>query len=160
MEALGTAPPRALRRIGEVASITGLTPRAIRYYEQLGMLSPATHEAGTNRRYDDHDVERLQQIKMLRDTIGLSLSEVQTFLGTDDLRRALREEYWHAASAAERLDVIGRADTILRRRVELLAAKVAAVTALLHEEQAGLQRLETLRQEQTALAADSTLTTV
>lgn len=82
-----------LRRIGGVAEAAGLTQRAIRYYEELGLLKPAAHLSGANRRFDDEDLERLRLIKRLRDVVGLELAEVQTFLETDEERRMLRGEY-------------------------------------------------------------------
>ena len=54
-------------RIGEVAQLTGTTPRTIRYYEELGLLAPTTaREPGAHRVYDDADVERLQEVLRLR----------------------------------------------------------------------------------------------
>ena len=38
--------PERLLRIQEVAADTGLTPRAIRYYEELGLLAPAARSDG------------------------------------------------------------------------------------------------------------------
>src|SRR5438034_1132367 len=73
-------PSAALRRIGDVAELTRLTTRTIRYYEELGLLNPAAHVSGANRRYDDEDVERLLLIKRLREVVGLGLAEVKTFL--------------------------------------------------------------------------------
>ena len=56
-----------LLRIQEVATELGLTPRSIRYYEELGLLSPAARSQGAYRLYDASDVERLRFIKALRD---------------------------------------------------------------------------------------------
>ena len=135
----------ALRRIGDVAEATALTPRAIRYYEELGLLKPAAHVSGANRRYDDEDVERLQLIKRLRDVVGLSLADVRTFLETEDERRALSREYHSTDDPARRGEVLDRVVPILRRRVELLETKLSAVLSLLEEERARLHRVAGLR---------------
>ena len=140
-------PERALVRIGDAAQATGLTPRAIRYYEELGLLRPAAHAAGTNRRYDGADLERLREIKRLRDVAGLGLADVQAFLETEDLRRELRVEYFAAATARERLNVLDRAEPNLQRRVRLLEGKLAAMQALLDAERARLKQLAVLRRE-------------
>ncbi len=140
-------PERSLVRIGEAAQATGLTPRAIRYYEELGLLRPAAHAAGTNRRYDAADIERLREIKRLREVAGLSLGEVQAFLETEDVRQELRAEYFAAATAQERLDVLDRAQPNLERRVQLLEGKLAAMLALLDAERARLRHLAALRRE-------------
>src|SRR5689334_21938082 len=86
-----------LRRIGEAAAATGLTPRAIRYYQEFGLLEPAAHVSGANRRYDDEDIERLRLIKRLREVVGLSLAEVRTYLEAEAERRSLSREY-HATT--------------------------------------------------------------
>ena len=141
-------PASKLRRIGDVVAATGLTARAIRYYEEIGLLRPATHVAGTNRRYDDDDVDRLRRIKLLRETVGLTLADVQTFLETDDARQRLRQRYLDAPSPAERLTALDHALSNIQRRVHLLEHKRAAVDDLLDEERANFERLSQLRQRQ------------
>jgi DNA-binding transcriptional MerR regulator len=82
-------------RIGEVAELTGTTPRTIRYYEELGLLAPATdREPGAHRVYDQADVERLQEVLRLRRVLGLSLEELSA-LSEEESARAVRLREWH-----------------------------------------------------------------
>ena len=82
-------------RIGEVAELTGTTPRTIRYYEELGLLAPATdREPGAHRVYDQADVERLQEVLRLRRVLGLSLEELSA-LSAEESARAARLREWH-----------------------------------------------------------------
>ena len=90
-----------LLRIGDVAEATGLTQRAIRYYEEYGLLEPASHPSGANRRYEQDDLERLQLIKRLREDVGLSLAEIRTYLEVEDVRRVLKTEYDAAVDPAD-----------------------------------------------------------
>jgi len=138
------AAPR-LRRIGEAAEATGLTQRTIRYYEELGLLKPAAHVSGSNRRYDDEDIERLTLIRQLKDVVGLGLADIHTFLETEAERRSLSEQYHATTDPLIRLELLQRVEPILRRRVELLERKLTAVQGLLDEERARLQRVEVLR---------------
>jgi DNA-binding transcriptional MerR regulator len=138
------ATPR-LRRIGEAAEATGLTPRTIRYYEELGLLKPAAHVSGGNRRYDDEDIERLRLIRQLKDVVGLGLADIHTFLETEAERRSLSEQYHATTDPHIRLELLQRVEPILRRRVELLERKLSAVQGLLDEERARLQRVDALR---------------
>ena len=73
-----STPPRApgeqLLRIGDVALRTGLTQRTIRYYEELGLLPPATRTQGDFRLFGERDILRLEKIVRLRDLFGLSLA--------------------------------------------------------------------------------------
>ena len=64
-------------RIGELAELTGTTPRTIRYYEEIGLLGSAeAREQGKHRCYTVADVERLKEIVRLRDLLGLSLEQL------------------------------------------------------------------------------------
>jgi len=137
--------PSRLRRIGEAADATGLTHRTIRYYEELGLLKPAAHVSGGNRRYDDEDLERLRLIKRLREVVGLSLADIRMFLETEAEREILKAEYDATTDPVLKNEVLDRAEPLLRSRVELLERKLAAVQAFLEEERGRLQRLLTLR---------------
>ena len=77
--------PRLLR-IQEVAEDTGLTPRAIRYYEEVGLLAPAARSEGAYRLYDGEDLERLRFIRGLRDDAGFSLAEIRQLLEDEAAR--------------------------------------------------------------------------
>ncbi|MEA2419802.1 MAG: MerR family transcriptional regulator, repressor of the yfmOP operon [Thermoleophilaceae bacterium] len=82
-------------RIGEVAQLTGTTPRTIRYYEELGLLAPsADREPGAHRVYDETDVERLREVLRLRRVLGLSLEELSE-LSAEEAARAARLREWH-----------------------------------------------------------------
>jgi DNA-binding transcriptional MerR regulator len=134
-----------LRRIGDVAEVTGLTTRTIRYYEELGLLNPAAHVSGANRRYDDEDVERLLLIKRLREVVGLSLADLKTFLETETERRALSLEYKATTDPRRQEELLDRVEPILQRRVQLVQRKLDSVRAFLDEERARLERLAALR---------------
>jgi DNA-binding transcriptional MerR regulator len=134
-----------LRRIGDVADETGMTPRTIRYYEEVGLVEPAAHVTGANRRYDQEDVERLRLIKRLREVVGLSLAEVKTFLEMESERRALSREYHATSDRARHLELLDRFEPILTRRVELLERKLHSVQELLDEERGRLERVHALR---------------
>jgi DNA-binding transcriptional MerR regulator len=147
-----------LRRIGEAAEATGLTQRTIRYYEEVGLLKPAAHLSGCNRRYDDEDIERLQLIKQLKDVVGLGLADIHTFLETEAERRSLSEQYHATTDPARRGELLDRVEPILRRRVALLERKLSAVQGLLDEERARLERVDALRITLSASALSASLT--
>ena len=69
-------------RIGEVADRTGVTPRTIRYWEEIGLLG-AAHERpeGKHRLYAEADLERISEIVRLRDLLGLSLEQLSAVAG-------------------------------------------------------------------------------
>ncbi|HEX5196394.1 MAG TPA: MerR family DNA-binding transcriptional regulator, partial [Gaiellales bacterium] len=45
-------------RIGELARRVGTTPRAVRYYEELGLLPGSDRSDGAHRVYDEQDEVR------------------------------------------------------------------------------------------------------
>ncbi len=70
--------------IGELASRTGCTPEAIRYYEREGVVPrPARAGSGRYRQYGDADVERLAFLRRARE-LGFSLAEVRALLQFSD----------------------------------------------------------------------------
>jgi len=115
-------------RIGEVAELTGTTPRTIRYYEEIGLLPGTDDRAqGKHRSYGEAEVERVREIIRLRDLLGLSLEELATLLEAETARAAIRREIQHTEDPAEirrmREEALGHISTQLelvrRRRREL-----------------------------------------
>jgi len=70
---------RAELSSGDLARATGHTVRAIRFYEEEGLLKPAVVSEGGHRRYTPDDLERLQLICDLRE-LGLSICEIRSVL--------------------------------------------------------------------------------
>jgi DNA-binding transcriptional MerR regulator len=80
-------------RIGEVAELTGTTPRTIRYYEEIRLLPGSGERAqGQHRTYSQADVERLREIVRLKDLLGLSLEQLSTLLEAETARAEIRRE--------------------------------------------------------------------
>ena len=52
--------------ISEVCERTGLSPRTVRYYEELGLLPGVRRRAGGRRVYGDEEIERLHFIQRLK----------------------------------------------------------------------------------------------
>ena len=65
-------------KIGDLASMFGLTARSIRYYEELGLLKSNDRTEGLHRRYPGRNIVYLKRIKQLK-TYGLSLGEIKEF---------------------------------------------------------------------------------
>jgi len=62
--------------IGELAKKLNITPRTIRYYEEIGLLKEAERKDGVQRIYDEEDYLRLKFIQKLK-LLGLKLSQIQ-----------------------------------------------------------------------------------
>ena len=68
--------------IGELASRSGLTPDALRYYEKLGIIAAAPRTTGGFRVYTVQVLERLRFIKQAQ-LHGLTLAEIRELLRLD-----------------------------------------------------------------------------
>lgn len=93
-----------LLSIGEFARRARLTPKALRIYDQLGLLSPAVTDPATGyRRYRPGQVRTGQLISVLR---GADLSLADIGLTLDDIARdidtAVRRLDGHLADSARR----------------------------------------------------------
>lgn len=72
--------------VHEVSNLTGVSIRALHYYDQIGLLPAAeTTEAGY-RLYDDTALERLQQILLFKE-LQFSLKEIREILADPDFDR-------------------------------------------------------------------------
>ena len=63
-------------QIGELAKKLRISPRTIRYYEEIGLLKEAKRKYGNYRIYDEEDYARLKFIRKLK-LLGLKLSQIQ-----------------------------------------------------------------------------------
>lgn len=71
----------------DVQMKTGLTRKAIEYYEALGLVNPSRDESGY-RIYHDQDVSRLSQISSYR-KLGLNLSEIAAILSSNNKKETI-----------------------------------------------------------------------
>jgi DNA-binding transcriptional MerR regulator len=100
--------------IADVARLTGLTARALRFYEARGLVTPLRTAAG-RRYYGPAELERLHQVVAMK-RAGLTLAQIQKLSAgrTVDLRRLIAAQI----------------DTFVERRREIDAAH-ALLTAIL-----------------------------
>jgi DNA-binding transcriptional MerR regulator len=66
-------------KVGDLAKLTGLTVRTLRFYDQIGLFSPSGQTESGHRLYSESDLSRLQQILSLKE-LGLSLEEIKSAL--------------------------------------------------------------------------------
>jgi MerR family redox-sensitive transcriptional activator SoxR len=90
--------PRAadLLTVGEIARRSGFTQSAVRYYDDLGLLS-AARTAGGQRRFQRGSLRRLALIRAARN-IGLSLDEIATALAVLPRERIPAQADWTEVS--------------------------------------------------------------
>lgn len=64
-------------KVGDIAKLTGLTVRTLRFYDQIGLFSPSGQTESGHRLYNELDLSRLHQILSLKE-LGLSLEEIKS----------------------------------------------------------------------------------
>jgi len=79
--------------ISDAASAAGVSPRTLRYYEELGLLAPSLHTRGGQRRYTGADLAHLDRILELREVLGMNLDEIREFLLLETRLDELRSTY-------------------------------------------------------------------
>lgn len=70
-------------QIGEAADNAGLSLRTIRYYEEIGLVTPSGRTEGGFRLYTDSDIDRLRLVKALK-PVGMSLETLAELLEAAD----------------------------------------------------------------------------
>jgi DNA-binding transcriptional MerR regulator len=128
-------------RIGEVAKLTGVTTRTLRYWEQMGLLAPKGHRGAGERFYSDAEIDRVRRIKELQELLGFSLAEVKVVLETEDVLDRLRDAYHADPKPAHRLQVIERAIEANDRLLGRLDDAMARIQAFRDERAAKERRL-------------------
>ena len=82
-----------LLKIEEVAKRTGLTKRAIRYYEDFGLISAPERTQGGIRLYSESDIEKINKILLVKEVLGFSLAELQQYLAFQTIIEQQKSEY-------------------------------------------------------------------
>jgi MerR family transcriptional regulator, repressor of the yfmOP operon len=144
-------------RIGEVAELTGTTPRTIRYYEEIGLLAGGVErELGKHRCYTEADVERIHEIVRLKDLLGLSLEQLSQLLEAESARADIRRELKETEDPARRRELVTRSLGHIETQLTLVHGRITELAKLERElkgrQQLGKDKLVELDQ---LLAADS-----
>jgi MerR family transcriptional regulator, repressor of the yfmOP operon len=131
--------------IGAAAARAGVSERALRYYQQLGLLTPACTTPGGLRRYSADDLARVARIRELQTLLGLNLDEIAIVLRNEDrlaqIRRAYRDE---RTSEDERLRLVRECLTLLGGLRETVEAKRTALDSFLNDLDARIGRAREL----------------
>jgi DNA-binding transcriptional MerR regulator len=134
--------PAPLLRIQEAAAEVGLTPRSVRYYEEMGLLRPAARSEGDYRLYDPTDLERLRFIKGLRDDAGFSLAEISRLLEDEEARERYHAAYHATADPVERIRLLRERVASFERQAQTLRTKIDRLAAMVDDTEA--RRLRSL----------------
>ena len=131
-----------LVRIGAAAAAAGVTERALRYYEEKGLLEPAGRTPGGARCYSGDDITRVAYIKQLQNTLALDLADIATILSIDDRTSQLKATWQDSTNCEQRRSILQEASSLLQEMRSLVVAKRAALDTFLADTEAKLARID------------------
>jgi MerR family transcriptional regulator, repressor of the yfmOP operon len=127
--------------IGAAAARAGVSERALRYYQQLGLLVPACTTPGGLRRYSESDLARVARIRELQTLLGLNLDEIAVVLRSEDRMAEIRAEYHDERTSEDERRALIREGLVLQEELRAtVQAKRAALDAFLTDLDARLER--------------------
>jgi MerR family transcriptional regulator, repressor of the yfmOP operon len=146
--AVGDQPPAEdgqLLGIGAAASRVGVSERALRYYQQLGLIVPSCTTSGGLRRYSQDNIARLERIRELQTLLGLNLDEIAIVLRNEDRMAQIRRTYHdERTSDDERRRLTRECLTLQASLRATVEAKRAALESFLADLDARIRRAQDL----------------
>jgi MerR family transcriptional regulator, repressor of the yfmOP operon len=152
-EATGGGAERLLG-IGAAAERAGVSQRALRYYQQIGLLTPCACTPGGLRRYSEDDLARVARIRQLQALLGLNLDEIARVLHDEDRMAQIKRAYFdEGTSRDERQELLRESLELQQGLRATVEAKRQGIDGFLAELEARIARTRALLDELTGLAA-------
>ncbi len=110
-----------MRTVKEISKLTGISVRALHYYDEIGLLKPTAKSEAGYRLYDDKALEALQQVLFFRE-FDISLKEIKTIMDNPELdkEKILKMQRKMLVAKKERLErLIASIDTVLKGENEM-----------------------------------------
>jgi len=138
--------PRArdaeLLSIGAAAALLGISERALRYYQQLGLITPCARTPGGMRRYSEEDLRRVTRIRELQSLLGLNLDEIAVMLRCEDRVAEIRQSYRdERTGAAERGELLRESLALHENLRATVEAKRVALDKFLADVDARIEKI-------------------
>ena len=114
-----------LMRIGDLTERAGVTPRTVRYYENIGLIPPGEREGHGQHYYTEETLARLQKIDQLK-KLGLSLDEIRNVIdlyftdpsGVQPKQQVLAILRQHLAEANQKIGALQQFRADLKANIE------------------------------------------
>jgi DNA-binding transcriptional MerR regulator len=139
-----SAEPRLLA-IGPASRELGVSVRSLRYYEEMGLLTPSGRTSGGNRLYGPDDLARVRRIRELQQLLGFNLDEVRDILGHEDRLARVRQD-WAAARTEDRVRLLDEAREVYLNLRNQVDGKIKSLVSFRDELDGRLARNDHLRE--------------
>jgi DNA-binding transcriptional MerR regulator len=141
----GPRDDRELVGIGAAAARAGVSERALRYYQELGLITPSACTPGGLRRYSKDDLARVDRIRQLQTLLGLNLDEIAVVLRNEDRLAEIRRAYHgERTSDADRRELLAESLTLQQDLRATVEAKRSAIEGFLADLDARIARTRDL----------------
>jgi DNA-binding transcriptional MerR regulator len=127
-------------KIEDVAKECGLTKRTIRYYEEIGILSPPQRSEKGTRLYTREHIDQLKKIVNAREVLGFSLQELQQFISIGNSLENHSQDYKNTTDRTERKRKLVEIDRILGEQLHLVEQKIQRIQEVKAELEAKRKR--------------------
>ncbi len=107
--------------ITQLSSRFDISPRTLRYYEQLGLIASTRLPDYAYRTYDEHNTARVAQIVLLR-KLRIPIKQIAALLKSDDAVQAIEVFEQHAQCISGEIDALDTLRSILRALIERLSS--------------------------------------
>jgi MerR family transcriptional regulator, repressor of the yfmOP operon len=145
-----------LLSIGAAAERAGVSQRALRYYQQLGLITPCASTPGGLRRYSEADLARVARIRQLQALLGLNLDEIALVLRGEDRMAEIRLAYHdEGMSLADRRELVRESLELQQDLRATVEAKRAGIESFLADLDARISKTRAFY-EQMAEAPEGT----
>jgi MerR family transcriptional regulator, repressor of the yfmOP operon len=127
--------------IGAAAARAGVSERALRYYQELGLIVPTGTTPGGLRRYSEENLARVARIRELQTVLGLNLDEIAIVLRNEDRLAQMRRTYHdERTSEDERLRLTRECLALLENLRTIVEGKRIALESFLADLEARIGR--------------------
>jgi DNA-binding transcriptional MerR regulator len=133
-----------LHQIGEVAERVDLSLRTVRYYEEMGLITPEKRSDGGFRLYTEENIERLLLIKQMK-PLGFPVQEMHDILDARDTLRTLDPDDPKRQQAARELSQFAEATDERCRKLRRHVAAGVKLAKQLSRESEQDRRVSSLR---------------
>jgi len=128
--------------IDEVMKLTGLTKRAIRYYEEIGLIKPPQRTKGNIRQYTEEEVSALKKVVEAKEVLGFSLQELQHFM---ELKETIERDQ---AQGRLELKELEHFEEAVEEQLDMIHKKIKSMMLFQQELQELLEKTKRVKTEQ------------
>ncbi|WP_028551467.1 MerR family transcriptional regulator [Paenibacillus sp. UNC451MF] len=129
-------------KIDDVAKECGLTKRTLRYYEEIGLLSPPERTDGGIRMYTQEHIDRLKRLINARDVLGFSLQELQRYISITEELESHRQGYRQISDDKEKLPKLIQLEPVVKNQLVIIEEKLEKMIEMRDEIQQFLNRVQ------------------